>query len=617
MNSGQGDASANEADASGPSSGTPPAGRFQRLRFHAAGALGEVFVAEDVELHREVALKEIKRGRAGHEEGRVRFVLEAKITGNLEHPGIVPVYGLGAYPDGRPYYAMRFIRGETLAAAIKRFHGQTPARFDSLAFRQLLGRLVAVCQAIAYAHNRGVLHRDVKPDNVMLGKFGETLVVDWGLAKVVGRPDGGEAGQCEEAPLNPPGDGLAPATMGLVGTPAYMSPEQAAGEVEGLGPAADVYSLGATLYALLTNRAPFKGPVVEVIKQVERGEWLPPGQVNGSVPAPLDAICRKAMALRPEERYGSALALAEDVEHWLADEPVAAYPEPAGARLRRWVRKRPRRVTAVVVLLVTAVIGLTVGTVVLERYNQEARDNLVMVEGQANYFKEVSEDLMMNEPGMQPLRQRILLKVLGDYADFLKKRPGDAKVRELRAGAKRQLGELYLQTGRQTEAKALADQAVAEYTGLSQEAPKDRELKFGLARARHLLADWQVRSGDPGEGLKEVERSIELLKGLNAEEPKNGEFLLALARDYQLRAAVEGQQGDVESGLSDNGRVLEILIEVVPSIGQLSQFGRGLLTHPTIGAWNDTWGGRSMGSAMVPWPNLLLLGALAPTRGSC
>ena len=335
----QGDASANGAD----ESGAPPAGRFRRRRFHAAGALGEVFVAEDVELHREVALKEIKRGRTGREEGRVRFVLEAKITGNLEHPGIVPVYGLGAYPDGRPYYAMRFIRGETLAAAIKRFHGQAPARFDSLGFRQLLGRLVAVCQAIAYAHNRGVLHRDVKPDNVMLGKFGETLVVDWGLAKVVGRPDGGEAGQCEEAPLNPPGDGLAPATMGLVGTPAYMSPEQAAGEVEGLGPAADVYSLGATLYALLTNRAPFKGPVVEVIKQVERGEWLPPGQVNGSVPAPLDAICRKAMALRPGERYGSALALAEDVEHWLADEPVAAYAEPAGARLRRWMRKRRAR----------------------------------------------------------------------------------------------------------------------------------------------------------------------------------------------------------------------------------------------------------------------------------
>ena len=216
---------------------------------------------------------------------------------------------MGAYPDGRPYYAMRFIRGETLAAAIKRFHDQAPVRFDSLGFRQLLGRFVAVCQAMAYAHNRGVLHRDVKPDNIMLGKFGETLVVDWGLAKVVGRPDAGAAAPSEEGLLSPTGGGRVQATVGVAGTPAFMSPEQAAGKVEELGPATDVYSLGATLYVLLTNRPPFQGKVVEVVRQVERGEWLPPCKVNGSVPAALDAVCRKAMALHPEDRYASALAV--------------------------------------------------------------------------------------------------------------------------------------------------------------------------------------------------------------------------------------------------------------------------------------------------------------------
>src|SRR5262249_54889803 len=158
---------------------------------------------------------------------------------------------------------------------------------------------VAVCQAIGYAHNRGVLHRDLKPDNIMLGKFGETLVVDWGLAKVVGErrgvsppvADAGAAGPGEEGLLRPSGEG-GQTTVGVVGTPAYMSPEQAAGKVDELGPATDVYSLGATLYALLTNRAPFTGPVVEVVKQVQRGSWVPPRQVNGSVPAALDAICR-------------------------------------------------------------------------------------------------------------------------------------------------------------------------------------------------------------------------------------------------------------------------------------------------------------------------------------
>jgi serine/threonine protein kinase len=183
----------------GPSSDAPAASRFRSLRFHRAGGLGEVFVAEDVELHREVALKEIKQAYAGQGERRERFVVEAEIAGNLEHPGIVPVYGLGCYPDGRPYYAMRFIRGDTLAAEIERFHSRSP-RFDSLEFRQLLGRLVAVCQAIGYAHSRGVLHRDVKPGNIMLGKFGETLLVDWGLAKVIGGPDTDAA---EEGLLRP------------------------------------------------------------------------------------------------------------------------------------------------------------------------------------------------------------------------------------------------------------------------------------------------------------------------------------------------------------------------------------------------------------------------------
>src|SRR5262249_46365654 len=157
------------------------------------------------------------------------------------------------------YYAMRFIRGETLAAAITRFYGQAPARFDSLEFRQLLGRFVAVCQAVAYAHSRGVLHRDLKPANAMLGKFGETLVVDWGLAKVVGGPEASEPAPGDEGLLRPSAGGGAQ-TVGVVGTPAFMSPEQAAGRLEGLGVATDVYSLGATLYAVLTNRAPFQGP---------------------------------------------------------------------------------------------------------------------------------------------------------------------------------------------------------------------------------------------------------------------------------------------------------------------------------------------------------------------
>jgi serine/threonine-protein kinase len=170
--------------------------RFRILRPHAKGGLGEVFVAEDEELHREVALKEIQNRHADNKESRSRFMVEAEITGGLEHPGIVPVYGLGTYADGRPFYAMRFIRGDSLQDAIKRYHqgepGASATGERTLELRKLLGRFIDVCQAIQYAHDRGVLHRDLKPGNIMLGKYGETLVVDWGLAKSLDNP--GEPG---------------------------------------------------------------------------------------------------------------------------------------------------------------------------------------------------------------------------------------------------------------------------------------------------------------------------------------------------------------------------------------------------------------------------------------
>jgi serine/threonine-protein kinase len=259
----------------------PTLPRYRILRPHARGGLGEVFVAEDQELHREVALKEIQKQHADNPPSRTRFMLEAEVTGGLEHPGIVPVYGLGQYADGRPFYAMRLIRGDNLQQAIRHFHQDEQASRDpgerSLAFRQLLGRFVDVCNAVAYAHSRGILHRDLKPGNIMLGKYGETLVVDWGLAKVVDRPESPAGG--EEGTLRPSsGSGEGPTQMGsAIGTPAFMSPEQAAGRLDELGPASDIYSLGATLYALLTGQPPYEGQDHgEVLREVERGQPLPP-----------------------------------------------------------------------------------------------------------------------------------------------------------------------------------------------------------------------------------------------------------------------------------------------------------------------------------------------------
>ena len=326
--------------------------RFRVLRPHARGGLGAVFVALDTELHREVALKQILDDHADDPTSRQRFLLEAEVTGGLEHPGIVPVYGLGTYGDGRPYYAMRFIRGDSLKEAIEHYHGYAAFQTDpgrrSLELHKLLRRFIDVCNAIDYAHSRGVLHRDIKPGNVLVGKHGETLIVDWGLAKPTGQSDA----RSDERTLRPSSASGSAETLpgSALGTPAYMSPEQAEGDLDRLGPRSDVYSLGATLYCLLTGRPPFEGgDIGGILRGVQRGDFRPPRAIDPATDRALEAVCLKAMALKPEDRYGSCRALAEDVERWMADEPVSAWRAKPfsrrgrggglGATARRWRRR--------------------------------------------------------------------------------------------------------------------------------------------------------------------------------------------------------------------------------------------------------------------------------------
>jgi hypothetical protein len=297
-----------------PRPGCRRPGRFTPLRKHAQGGLGTVSVAFDETLRRQVALKAIRPDRRGNDHVRRRFLAEAEITGQLEHPGVVPVYALEEDADGQPYYAMRFVQGGTLADAIRAYHaGPTP-----LAFRGLLKRFVDVCQTIAYAHTTGVIHRDLKPANVLLGDYGETLVVDWGLAKRVG---GGP--EAPTAAGDDPGIGSGEALTEagqVLGTPAYMAPEQAEGGADAVGPAADVYALGAILYEVLTGQPPYRGAGMgDILAQVRRGPPPSPGQVRRGVQRALEAVCLKAMVRSPGDRYAGAREVAREVECFLAD----------------------------------------------------------------------------------------------------------------------------------------------------------------------------------------------------------------------------------------------------------------------------------------------------------
>jgi serine/threonine protein kinase/tetratricopeptide (TPR) repeat protein len=406
--------------------------RFRVLRPHAQGGLGAVFVALDIELHREVALKQILDNHADDPADRQRFLLEAEITGGLEHPGIIPVYGLGTYGDGRPYYAMRFIRGDSLKQAIEHFHADAALQANpgrrSLELRKLLRRFLDVCNAIDYAHSRGVLHRDIKPGNVLVGKYGETLTVDWGLAKATGRSDP----SCGERTLKPSSSSGSAETLpgSALGTPAYMSPEQAAGNLDRLGPRSDVYSLGATLYRLLTGRPPFSGDAAEVIPAAQKGEFQPPRAIDPSIDRALEAVCLKAMALGPEDRYGSCRALVEDVERWMADEPVSTWREPLSRRARRWARRHRQAVTGTSAAVLVGLIGLAAAATVYLQQRQAQGSRLALAVREVSLLRDQAQADPEGDPVKWHAAQQAVKRaedLLGPLIDAASER----RVREL------------------------------------------------------------------------------------------------------------------------------------------------------------------------------------------
>ncbi len=315
---------------------SPEGGRYRPHSFHKSGGMGRVWRAHDTELSRDVAFKEIHPELADRDDVRRRFVFEAEVTGRLQHPAVIPVYGFGWNAFGRPYYAMRFVEGLSLQEAIHAFHAATgPVGAErAVALRRLLGHFVTVCRAVDYAHSRGVIHRDLKPANVMVGKYGETLVVDWGIAKRL-RTAVGESEAAPDPDAGPP-DPNRPLRARQFGTPPFWSPEQAAGAPELHDERTDVYGLGAVLFTLLTGVSPHPNGV-------HFPEPPGPQAMCPWVDAGIDDITRTALALDRADRYPTAAELAAAVEVWLADQPVLAQRVAVSA-LERAAKAHPNDV---------------------------------------------------------------------------------------------------------------------------------------------------------------------------------------------------------------------------------------------------------------------------------
>ena len=298
--------------------------KFRLIRRLGEGGLGNVWLARDEQLNRNVAVKELNEDALESPQAWRRFHREAEITGQLEHPNIVPIYQFGDDREsGEPFYTMRFVGKRTLADAIVEHHDRISiCESDAIALHRLLSVFLDICQAIAYAHSRGVVHRDLKPENVALDNFGQVIVLDWGLAKVTD--------DCELSYKLTSNATMTDSTMthsmqgDVIGTPRYMAPEQAAGDLDRINEQTDVYGLGAILFAILTGQAPHDNSAAgskqlsQVLKTIVEGDTPVARDLQPCLPSELDDICRKAMAKKPHLRYDGVQELAAAVEKWMA-----------------------------------------------------------------------------------------------------------------------------------------------------------------------------------------------------------------------------------------------------------------------------------------------------------
>lgn len=393
----------------------PKESRYQIEGEIARGGMGAILKAFDPDLRRTLAMKvalERPSDDAKQRELISRFLDEAQITGQLEHPGVVPVHELGLDRDGRLYFTMRLVRGRDLGAIYELARNGE----EGWSTTRVLGVLIKVCEAMAYAHSKGVIHRDVKPANVMVGRFGEVYVMDWGLAKVLGREDSRDLRvrspgstdltslksiRAEELAANP-NTPLVTMDGTVLGTPAYMPPEQASGEVESMDARSDVYALGAMLYQLLAGHAPYQDGKE---KLDAHGLWLeilrshpkPLAEIAPTTPPELVAIVERAMSRELSARYPGTLALADDLRAWLEGHVVHAYEQGAWPELKKWILRNKALASACAVA-VAAVVG---GALWTSRVEAHGRDELRLTADAyvPSFLTEEFENLSVAQPG--------------------------------------------------------------------------------------------------------------------------------------------------------------------------------------------------------------------------
>lgn len=578
--------------------------RFQIRRPLGRGGLGVVSVAHDRELNREVALKEIREDQSQNETMRRKFLVEAEITGNLEHPGIVPVYGLGIQVNGRPYYAMRFVKGDNLGVHIKRFHsrvGEGLEPYNGSELRGLLRRFLDICDAIGYAHSRGVLHRDLKPGNIMLGKYGETLVVDWGLAKPKGASDQITSGSADSI-IDPKLSDFDATKLGAaLGTPAYAPPEQMGGKLSEVNERSDVYGLGAILYELLCDSPPVNGSnIEEIISKILRGDFPPPKKKLAIVPAPLSAICMKALALSPKDRYETTNLLMKDVESWLDDLPVSAHQDGAVSKAGRLLRRNKGAAIAAIVgiLALAFVSGIYAWVANGLRRSAEIEKGIAIEERKAavnerneaktqreradrhfqqaresvdRFLTSVSEDPQLALAGFQSLRKRLLSDALKYYEKFRSENEKDDSLWRETAEANLRVAMICESLG-DYSVGLMANEQASLLIGKRLQTDKSSDLKLEWARSELLRTSLLSKLGRTADARSAAQALNEVIRLQSAEDSQPNDYRRILAASYDSLAGLANSRTDrkeAEKAISESLRLREEDATNSPSAGTL------------------------------------------------
>ena len=524
--------------------------RFHLKRFHAQGGLGAIYIANDPQHHREVVVK-FPRLRYPEAHEQMRLQREAVITGSLQHPGIVPVYATRSGQHGTPCYVMQFVEGETLDVATKKFHERSVAssqKFQSMEFRRLLQRLVFVCNTVAYAHSQEVIHRDIKPQNILLGGFDQTILLDWGLAKRI--HDKGESTVDKPPSMNQevhPHE-FATTTGLTMGTPAYASPEQVMGELSNHSEASDVYSLGATLFQVLTNQRPLNSS--DELTGLESWKRLPkPKEVDNLIPAALDAICRKAMSPEQKDRYASVVELSNDLQKYLADQPIAAFRDSWLTTARRWASRRPRISAALAASLIVGVLALAIGSILLQNerskltsaYSSLSKSNqdleLAIEDATKSRNEAISSFRWLTDHGIrnsfaskETLDNRhhsFLKEVRKRYRDYAKLQPNDASGNAIRGEGQFRIAQVHNALGEYALARDCLQKACELLDKSNLSDSKDLQIIAGRTHLEYGLTLYET--GEIASGTSQLRLARKNLIRLLAENPDDKDIIDNLA----------------------------------------------------------------------------------------